>query len=216
MHWSDIAWLAAGFLAQGFFAARFLFQWILSERARQSLLPVHFWYFSLVGSVLLMAYAIHRRDPVITLGQVVGLAIYLRNLKYIHIEQMNRVRHAWFWLWLIFVAGAGVVGYHLGPDSAKRPLILDDFWTVFGFVGQILFTGRFVVQWLHTERHKRSVLPRSFWTLSIVGSLMLFAYATAMLDPVIMLGQSLGLIIYSRNLILLQRSGAYQTGMTHP
>ena len=72
MHWSDAVWLTAGFLAQGFFSARFLMQWILSERAGRSLLPVHFWYFSVAGSVLLLAYAIHRRDPVIATGQVIG------------------------------------------------------------------------------------------------------------------------------------------------
>jgi lipid-A-disaccharide synthase-like uncharacterized protein len=215
MHWSELLWLGAGFLAQGFFAARFLLQWLLSERARRSLLPVHFWYFSLCGSILLLAYAIHRRDPVITTGQVVGLGIYLRNLNYIHHELMNRLRHSWFWLWLLFTAVATLAGYHLGPDSASRPLILDNFWTLFGFVGQALFTGRFVVQWLYSERLKQSLMPRSFWILSISGSLMLFAYATAVMDPVIMLGQSLGLVIYSRNLILLQRSGAYHTGISH-
>ena len=216
MHWSDLIWMGVGFSAQGFFSARFLLQWILSERARRSLMPVHFWYFSLLGSVLLMAYAIHRRDPVITAGQVVGLGIYLRNLKFIHIERMNLVPHSWLWLWLLLSAGAAASGYYWGPNSASRPLILDDFWTTFGFVGQAIFTGRFVVQWLYTEREKRSVMPRAFWYLSIVGSLMLFAYATAVLDPVIMLGQSLGLVIYMRNLILLQRSGAYQTDVPRP
>jgi lipid-A-disaccharide synthase-like uncharacterized protein len=215
MLWSDLIWMAVGFSAQGFFSARFLLQWLLSERARRSLMPVHFWYFSLLGSVLLMAYAIHRRDPVITTGQVVGLGIYLRNLQFIHFQRLNIVRHAWFWLWLLLGVGAAVSGYYLGPDSATRPLILAGFWTLFGFVGQALFTGRFVVQWLHTEKQKRSVMPRAFWYLSIIGSLMLFAYATAVVDPVIMLGQSLGLVIYMRNLILLQRSGAYQSDMSH-
>lgn len=215
MHWSDLIWIAVGFAAQGFFSARFLLQWLLSERARRSLMPVHFWYFSLCGSVLLLAYAIHRRDPVITTGQVIGLGIYLRNLQFIHLERLPFVRHAWLWLWLILGGGAALGGYYWGPDSATRPLILDSFWTAFGFVGQAIFTGRFVVQWLHTERQKRSVMPRAFWYLSIVGSLMLFVYASAVVDPVIMLGQSLGLVIYSRNLILLQRSGAYQTDMSH-
>jgi lipid-A-disaccharide synthase-like uncharacterized protein len=214
MNWSDLSWMAVGFAAQGFFSARFLLQWILSERARRSLMPVHFWYFSLLGSVLLMAYAIHRRDPVITAGQVIGLGIYLRNLQFIHFQRVSPVPHAWLWLWLLFGTGAALVGYHLGPNSATRPLILDNFWTTFGFIGQALFTGRFVVQWFYTEREKRSVMPRAFWYLSIVGSLMLFVYATAVVDPVIMLGQSLGLVIYIRNLILLQRSGAYQTDLS--
>lgn len=214
MHWSDWVWLLVGFLAQASFSARFLLQWVLSERARRSLLPVHFWYFSLIGCVLLLAYAIHRRDPVITVGQVIGLVIYLRNLQYIHLERLQGIPQAWFWSFL-FLGGAAVLsGYHLGPDSASRPVILDSFWTLFGFIGQAVFTGRFVVQWLHTERQRRSVVPREFWYLSILGSLMLFVYATAVLDPVIMAGQSLGLVIYVRNLILLRRSGEYQTDMS--
>ncbi|MCG6964999.1 MAG: lipid-A-disaccharide synthase N-terminal domain-containing protein [Chromatiaceae bacterium] len=214
MHWSDMIWLAAGFTAQGFFSARFLAQWILSERAGRSLLPVHFWYLSVAGSVLLLAYAVYRRDPVIAAGQVVGLGIYLRNLQFIRLERKGDMARRWSLLWLGLVAAAAVAGYHLGPDSAMRKLLLDDFWTVFGFVGQAIFTGRFVVQWWATERARRSIVPRAFWYLSILGSLMLLAYAIAMLDPVIILGQSLGLVVYTRNLILLRRAAAQQATLS--
>jgi lipid-A-disaccharide synthase-like uncharacterized protein len=74
------AWLVVGFLGQACFSARFLVQWIASERRRQSVVPVYFWYFSVVGGVILLAYAIHRMDPVFILGQAAGLVIYLRNL----------------------------------------------------------------------------------------------------------------------------------------
>lgn len=210
MHWSDVIWLSTGFVAQGLFLARFLVQWILSERARLSLLPVHFWYFSVAGSILLLAYAVHRRDPVIATGQVVGLGIYLRNLQFISLERRGSIAHRRTFLWLGIAVVAALAGYHLGPDSAARPLILDDFWTAFGFIGQLLFTGRFVVQWWLTERAKRSVVPSLFWYLSISGSLMLLAYALAVSDPVIILGQSLGLVVYSRNLVLLRRSAMEQ------
>ncbi len=212
---SEILWLGTGFLAQGCFAARFLIQWIMSERARRSLMPVHFWYFSLVGSILLLSYATHRRDPVIALGQMIGLLIYLRNLKYIHPEWMARVRHTWFWLWVSAVGAAVSIGYLFGGGAQAPVVKIHDFWTTFGFFGQMLFTSRFLAQWWYTERHKQSVMPRSFWYLSLVGSLMLLIYATAMLDPVIMLGQSLGFIIYTRNLILLSRTSKYQTGLSH-
>jgi lipid-A-disaccharide synthase-like uncharacterized protein len=212
---SEILWLGTGFLAQGCFAARFLIQWIMSERARRSLMPVHFWYFSLLGSILLLSYATHRRDPVIALGQIIGLLIYLRNLKYIHPEWMERVRHTWFWLWVVAVGAAVSIGYLFGGGAQAPVVKIHNFWTTFGFFGQMLFTSRFLAQWWYTERHKQSVMPRSFWYLSLVGSLMLLIYATAMLDPVIMLGQSLGFIIYTRNLILLSRSDKYQTGLSH-
>ena len=74
-------WLLLGFGGQFFFSARFLVQWLMSERAGRSVLPIHFWYFSLVGGLLLFCYAIHKRDPVFILGQGMGLVVYLRNLQ---------------------------------------------------------------------------------------------------------------------------------------
>ncbi|MBY5940203.1 lipid-A-disaccharide synthase N-terminal domain-containing protein [Halomonas sp. DP5N14-9] len=73
-------WLAVGFLGQALFSARFVVQWIASERAKRSVVPVAFWFLSLAGGVTLLVYAIHRRDPVFMLGQGAGLFIYLRNL----------------------------------------------------------------------------------------------------------------------------------------
>jgi len=73
-------WLVVGFLGQACFSARFLVQWIASERRRQSVVPIYFWYFSVAGGVILLAYAVHRLDPVFILGQAAGLVIYLRNL----------------------------------------------------------------------------------------------------------------------------------------
>lgn len=74
-----------------------------------------------------------------------------------------------------------------------------------GFTGQLVFGSRFIVQWIVSERKGRSVIPTVFWYLSIVGSLLLFTYATYRIDPVFMLGQGAGCFIYVRNLILLER-----------
>lgn len=73
-------WLLIGFLGQALFSARFIVQWIASEKARRSVMPVAFWFLSLGGGATLLAYAIHRRDPVFIMGQGAGLFIYLRNL----------------------------------------------------------------------------------------------------------------------------------------
>lgn len=73
-------WLAIGFLGQGLFTARFLIQWAVSERRKASVVPVTFWWLSLCGGTALLAYAIHREDPVIILGQAMGLFVYTRNL----------------------------------------------------------------------------------------------------------------------------------------
>ena len=80
----ETAWLLLGLTGQGLFSLRFLVQWWRSERAQRSVVPVGFWYLSLAGGVLLLCYAIHRRDPVFTLGQATGVVVYLRNLQLIH------------------------------------------------------------------------------------------------------------------------------------
>lgn len=77
-------WLVLGFAAQALFSARFLVQWIASERQHRSVVPRLFWYFSLAGGALLLAYAIHRRDPVFIVGQAAGLVVYLRNVQLLH------------------------------------------------------------------------------------------------------------------------------------
>ncbi len=73
-------WMIIGFAGQALFTARFVVQWIASERARKSLIPVAFWFFSFGGGTVLLAYAIHRGDPVFIAGQAGGLIIYLRNI----------------------------------------------------------------------------------------------------------------------------------------
>jgi lipid-A-disaccharide synthase-like uncharacterized protein len=73
-------WVIFGLLGQLMFFLRFFMQWIVSERKKQSIIPIHFWYFSIGGSLILLAYSIHRQDPVFILGQSTGLFIYIRNL----------------------------------------------------------------------------------------------------------------------------------------
>ena len=79
-------WLCVGFLGQAMFSGRFLVQWLASERAKRSVVPVAFWFFSLAGGVTLLAYAIYRQDPVFIAGQGAGLLIYTRNLMLIRRE----------------------------------------------------------------------------------------------------------------------------------
>src|SRR3954471_22249487 len=77
---SPTFWLVVGFLGQATFTARFLVQWIASEKKRDSVVPVAFWWLSLLGGMTLLSYAISRRDPVIVVGQGMGLVVYVRNL----------------------------------------------------------------------------------------------------------------------------------------
>ena len=76
-------WVILGFLAQAFFTMRFVVQWIASERARKSVIPVAFWFFSIGGGALLLVYALYRRDPVFIAGQALGLVVYIRNVYFI-------------------------------------------------------------------------------------------------------------------------------------
>jgi lipid-A-disaccharide synthase-like uncharacterized protein len=80
-------WLAIGFAGQALFSARFVVQWIMSERVGKSVIPLAFWLFSVAGGVTLLAYAIHRADPVIIAGQAGGLVVYARNLWLIRKER---------------------------------------------------------------------------------------------------------------------------------
>jgi len=81
----------------------------------------------------------------------------------------------------------------------------ETIWIAIGLLGQALFTSRFLVQWLVSERRKESVVPTAFWWLSILGGLTLLSYAIWRTDPVFILGQSFGVMVYGRNLILISR-----------
>lgn len=85
--WTEFWWVAVGLGGQALFTARFLVQWLASERAGRSVIPLAFWYLSIGGGLILLAYALYRRDPVFILGQSMGLVIYLRNLWLIHAER---------------------------------------------------------------------------------------------------------------------------------
>ena len=89
-----------------------------------------------------------------------------------------------------------IFGAHTLRDSA---------WLVFGLLGQLMFTARFIVQWIASERAGRSVVPIAFWYFSIGGGLIVLAYGIQKLEPVIILGQLPGVVIYSRNLWLIHK-----------
>lgn len=85
-------WLVIGFAGQALFMMRFLLQWLVSERERRSVIPVSFWYLSIGGALVLLVYALHRRDPVFVAGQLLGVGIYIRNLRLIRLARTESQR----------------------------------------------------------------------------------------------------------------------------
>ena len=197
-----------GFLAQVFFSSRILLQWILSERAKKVISPAIFWQLSIVGSYLLFVYGWLRDDFAIILGQIISYYIYIWNLD---------KKHQWKKLpfiirTLLLLTPVAAILYMLKDASAfvdqffrneKIPLWL----LVYGSMGQIIFTLRFVYQWIYSKRKDESLLPIGFWVISLLGALIIVSYAIYRRDPVLILGQSTGLIAYSRNIYLSRKAG---------
>lgn len=195
--------LAIGFLAQGFFSARILVQWILSERARKVLSPSIFWVLSLAGSYLLCIYGWLRSDFAIILGQFISYYVYLWNLhsKGILPRVPALIRYI---LLLTPVAAICWIGAH--SESFIASFLRNEaipWWLIlYGSAGQIIFTLRFVYQWYYSYRKGESVLPAGFWIISLIGSLTIVSYAIIRRDPVLIVGQSFGLVAYIRNLCI--------------
>lgn len=87
----------------------------------------------------------------------------------------------------------------------EKKMSKEIIWLTIGFIGQAMFTMRFVVQWLASEKRKKSVIPVAFWFFSVAGGLILLSYAIYRKDPVFILGQSFGILVYSRNLYLIYK-----------
>lgn len=198
---------AIGFVAQGFFSARMIIQWILSERAKKVVSPDLYWICSLVGSVLLFCYGWMRDDFSIIFGQLISYYIYIWNLN---------IKGVWHRIPIVFRAllfalpiAAIVLMFSDIPafvsnflQNEKVPLPL----VIFGSLGQFIFTIRFIYQWYYSYRRHQSILPVGFWIISLVGSGIIVSYALFRLDPVLIIGQSIGFFTYSRNIVLYKKS----------
>lgn len=198
--------MSIGFLAQAFFSARILVQWILSERAKRVLSPSIFWILSIAGSYLLCLYGWLRDDFAIILGQFISYYIYLWNL---HIKGVWKNVPIIFRL--ILLATPVVAALFMGSnanDFASRFFQNEDIpiWLLlYGSAGQVLFTLRFIYQYFYSVRRGMSVLPAGFWIISLVGSLSIVSYGIMRNDIVLIVGQSFGLVAYIRNLMILHR-----------
>lgn len=201
---------AIGFLAQILFSARLLVQWISSEKAGRVLSPLLFWQLSILASFLLVLYGILRHDLAIILGQAVTYGIYIRNLYY----------HG-FWKKILIPVQILIIAFPIlaicwlinGETYNLQKIIgnkdISFALMLWGLVGQVVFTFRFVLQWFYSEKEKQSVLPIDFWIFSIIGSIMVLSYAIIRRDPVLFVGQLFGFVVYFRNTLLWWRQRAY-------
>jgi lipid-A-disaccharide synthase-like uncharacterized protein len=192
-----------GFLGQFLFFSRTILQWFKSENEGEINSPVVFWKLSLVASQIMLFYGIFRNDFAIILGQFIVYFIYVRNLQ---------LKNAWKSIfpvirWFTILAPFLVIAWLFAGSTYSFNSIFNNenisIWLmVLGTTGQLIFSFRFVYQWIYSEKEKESILPEKFWLISIVGSLIIFVYSIFRLDPVLFLSNLLGLFIYTRNLLL--------------
>jgi len=218
-----------GFLSSLAFGARFLVQWIGSERQKRSVVTPLFWKLSLLGNITLLSHSFIQMQLHVFLVQTGNAVISWRNLNLMQ----PPTKQASFRTTLRILIGAILLGTCLyllqyaflgepGPlfripitpwntsqDSETSPL-----WHVLGFTGLILFNSRFWVQWWGAELQHQSYLGPAFWWLSLIGDTLCLAYFARLGDPVNLVGPLFGLIPYIRNLMLLKKTK--QTALSQP
>lgn len=207
MQISSLYVYAIGFLAQGFFSARMLIQWFLSEKARKVVSPNAYWLCSLAGSILLFVYGWLRDDFAIIFGQIISYYIYIWNLD---------IKGVWRKVPLVARVSIEALPFlAFGVMLHDIPAFVNDFFhngsvppalLVWGSAGQIIFTLRFIYQWYYSYRRHESILPVGFWIISLVGCSIIVSYGIFRLDPVLIVGQSVGFFTYSRNIVLYRKS----------
>lgn len=197
-----------GLIAQTLFSSRIILQWIISERHKKVLTPKLFWQISLFASFLLFLYGYLRDDFAIMLGQVITYYIYIRNIQLEREwEKIPKWLRIFLFLFPIITLIYGLNKNIIDSTNLFNSEHISISLMVLGVISQVLFTLRFVYQWIYSERRKESFLPLGFWVLSLIGSSLIFIYAIIRVDPVLLLGHISGLVIYSRNIYILKKYG---------
>lgn len=196
-----------GIAAQSLFSGRLLVQWIASERAKKVLSPTLFWQMSMAASFMLCVYGWLRNDFAIIAGQLISYYIYIWNL---------RAKKAWDTMPAVLRAVVSylpvvavcwfAVDWRETAEHLFRQEDIPGWLIVFGTVGQFTFTLRFIYQWRYSARAGESLLPTTFWLISLLGSGMIIAYAIIRRDPVLILGQSTGFVVYLRNIMISRKA----------
>ena len=192
-----------GFTAQILFSLRFLIQWLKSEQRKQVMVPSSFWILSLIGTFLLFIYGYLRHDFAIMLGQTITYFIYIRNLHFQN--KWQKIPHTLRYLiismplvFALFYLGYGNITILLKSETISTKVL------ALGVISQVIFSLRFVYQWMYSEMKKTSQFPLGFWLLSATGTILILIYAIYRKDPVLLVSHFVGLLVYSRNMMILK------------
>ena len=192
-----------GFLAQLLFSSRLVVQWLLSEKRKRIVTPSVFWKLSLVASFLLFVYGYLRHDLAIMLGQSLTYFIYIRNL---HLQgEWQKSPFLLRFVFVFFPLFILLYGFYNSGYNASMLWNNEEIPTwllVLGIASQMLFTFRFIYQWIYSEKYKISELPIGFWVISACGASLILLYAIFRRDPVLFIGHIAGMAIYIRNIMI--------------
>ncbi len=192
-----------GFIAQILFSLRFLIQWLKSEKKQKVVAPNSFWIFSLLASLLFFLYGYLRNDFSIMLGQILTYYIYIRNLQLLNAWKNKPIIIRYIFLFTPLL----LLVYYISLTNTSNLFKHEDIpvnLLLLGIAAQVIFSLRFVCQWIYSEKNKSALFPLSFWLISCSGSLLILIYAIYRKDPVLFIGHSIGILIYLRNIILLK------------
>lgn len=205
-----------GILPAFFFAGRYLVQWLASEKVGRSVVMPLFWKLSMSGNFLLMLHSLIQQQFHVCIVQGCSLVIAWRNLNLMGPQE----RHVSFFsvLSMLFTTCLMTVGsfflfsflFSIPLQWFRLPMNpqenMSGYWHLVGFLGLVMFNGRFWVQWFGAERHKQSYLGEEFWWMSVMGSVLCLTYFATIGDFVNTIGPLFGLIPSVRNLILVRRN----------
>ena len=193
-------WTLFGLLmGNALFTSRVLVQWVLSEKRGRSVTPPAYWWLSLVATLAMIAYGFQRRKVEFIVAYIINMLPYVRNLVlcYRPTKGAGPIRLA--------LCAAAVLLALVVLISVRQAELVQGAWFYVGFAGAMLFSSRFLIQWLHSERLGRSELPLTFWCISLAGSTVLLVCSVHDGDLVYILSFLFNGIPYVRNIMLIGR-----------
>lgn len=204
-HLDVTPWILFGLTGNALFSARVITQWYASERARRSVVPVSFWWMSLAATLVQLTYAIGGKKVAnlpFMIGLVVTLVPYLRNLV-IHYRP-NRPPVPMIPMLVTAIVLVLIPSVMFGWRERAH----FNCWLVIGFLGTLIYTSRFFIAWIETERLRRATFSLKFWYASLIGSILYLVYSISQHDLVFILAFLFNGIPYVRNIMLINNSKA--------